>query len=159
MKVVVEDVCEIIEYEDIYQPEVKALNYSWLNKYDLWEPIDDEYLDYPRETAIDSGGFILLARANEKIIGTVFFVPIKDGKMGEVCKLCVSEELQGKGIGNMLLQRTIDRVKKNGFEHLILYSNHKLIKALRLYQKFGFEFIEDNTNHYETSDIKMALKL
>lgn len=150
---------EIIEYHDIHKADIKALNYSWLKKFDLWEPIDDEYLDNPKEIAIDSGGFILLASFNQQIIGTVFFVPTVKGKSGEVCKLCVSEQYQSRGIGELLLRKTIERARLEGFEQLILYSNHKLLKALQLYQKIGFEFIEDESNHYETSDIKMVLQI
>lgn len=158
-KSVLNEVVEIIDYEPIHQPAIKKLNYDWLKKYDLWEPIDDEYLDFPSQIAIDTGGFIMLARINLEIIGTVFFVPIEKSDSGEICKFCVSDVHQGKGIGELLLRKTIERARELGFNQMILYSNHKLLKALQLYQKVGFEFIEDESNHYETSDIKMKLQI
>ncbi len=149
---------EIINYEDKYKLSVKELNYKWLKKYDLWEPIDDEYLNNPKERILDKGGSIFLARVDSEIIGTASIVTYGD-TAAEICKLCVSEKWQGQGIGLMLMKKCIEEGRNLGAKKIILYSNQKLESALKLYFKLGFKRIIDTDGKYKTSDIKMEMNL
>lgn len=149
---------QIIQYQEEHKLKVKELNHEWLEKYDLLEPLDDEYLDHPKEKILDRGGFILLAKVKDDIVGTAFFVPIDEGT-GEICKLCVGEKWQNDGIGKALMMKCIEDAKKMNIYTIILYSNHKLVRALKMYEKMGFKLIEDDNEKYEESDIKMILKL
>ena len=150
----------VIEYENKYSKELKEINHKWLKKYDLWEAVDDFYLDNPIENVVEKGGKIFLAKdcLSGQIVGTVMIVPI-DEKSAEICKLSVLEEFQGKGIGKMLFRKSIDEIRKMEFEKIILYSNHKLKRALKMYEKFGFSKIKDQNEKYEVSDIKMELNI
>lgn len=149
---------EIINYEDKYKLRVKELNYKWLKKYDLWEPIDDEYLNNPKERILDKGGSIFLARVDSDIIGTASIVTYGD-TAAEICKLCVSEKWQGQGIGLMLMKKCIEEARNLGAKKIILYSNQKLESALKLYFKLGFKRVIDTDGKYKTSDIKMEMNL
>lgn len=149
---------EIINYEDKYKLRVKELNYKWLKKYDLWEPIDDEYLNNPKERILDKGGSIFLARVDSEIIGTASIVTYGD-TAAEICKLCVSEKWQGQGIGLMLMKKCIEEGRNLGAKKIILYSNQRLESALKLYFKLGFKRIIDTDGKYKTSDIKMEMNL
>ena len=149
---------EIINYEDKYKLSVKELNYKWLKKYDLWEPIDDEYLNNPKERILDKGGSIFLARVDSEIIGTASIVTYGD-TAAEICKLCVSEKWQGQGIGLMLMKKCIEEGRNLGAKKIILYSNQRLESALKLYFKLGFKRIIDTDGKYKTSDIKMEMNL
>lgn len=149
---------EIINYEDKYKLRVKELNYKWLKKYDLWEPIDDEYLNNPKERILDKGGSIFLARVDSDIIGTASIVTYGD-TAAEICKLCVSEKWQGHGIGLMLMKKCIEEARNLGAKKIILYSNQKLESALKLYFKLGFKRVIDTDGKYKTSDIKMEMNL
>lgn len=149
---------EIINYEDKYKVRVKELNHEWLRKYDLWEPIDDEYLDHPKEKILNKGGSIFLAKAKSDIIGTASIVPYGD-TAAEICKLCVSEKWQGQGIGLALMKKCIEEARNLGMKKVLLYSNQKLENALKLYFKLGFKQIVDTDGKYETSDVKMEMNL
>jgi ribosomal protein S18 acetylase RimI-like enzyme len=149
---------EIINYEDKYKLRVKALNHEWLRKYDLWEPIDDEYLDHPKEKILDKGGSIFLVRANSDIIGTASIVTYEDTAV-EICKVCVSEKWKGQGIGLALMRKCIEEARNLGAKKILLYSNQKLENALKLYFKLGFKEIVDTEGKYKTSDVKMEMNL
>ncbi len=45
------------------------------------------------------------------------------------------------------------------FRKLNLFSNHQLKSALKLYEKYGFGYVEMKNSPFETADIKMELIL
>ena len=69
--------------------------------------------------------------------------------------MAITSKIQGLGIGKKLIDHCLFFAKENKIEKLILYSNRKLLTALHLYRKFGFEEIELETGNYERADIKM----
>ncbi len=150
---------EIIGYEEKYKQAIKDLNYEWLEKYFSVEPNDVKSLSDPQGEIIDKGGLIFYAVENENIAGTASLLKI-DEKVYELGKMAVTEKLQGKKIGNQLLQFCINKAKEIGAEKLILYSNAKLFPAISLYRKYGFteDPLEENSV-YKRSNIKMELVL
>jgi hypothetical protein len=48
---------------------------------------------------------------------------------------------------------------KLGAVKIELFSNHQLKNALKLYEKYGFGYIEMKGSPFETADIKMELIL
>jgi N-acetylglutamate synthase-like GNAT family acetyltransferase len=149
---------KIIDYEDQYQQNVKELNYEWLLKYDLLEPMDDEYLDYPREMILNKGGFILLAETEGIIVGTISAVPIEAGCM-ELENFAVSEKMQGQKIGRMLLEKCIETAKIKGTRKLTLYTNSQLANALALYKKMGFVIVEPKNKKFMEADMALELNI
>ncbi len=148
----------IIDYEDQYQQNVKELNYEWLLKYDLLEPMDDEYLNHPREMILNKGGFILLAEKEGIIVGTISAVPIEAGCM-ELENFAVSEKMQGQKIGRMLLEKCIDNARMSGIGKLTLYTNSQLVNALELYKKMGFEIIEPKDKKFMEADMALEINI
>jgi len=148
----------IIDYEDQYQQIVKELNYEWLLKYDLLEPMDDEFLNYPRERILNKGGFILLAETEGKIVGTISAVPIEEGCM-ELENFAVSEKMQGQKIGRMLLEKCIDIARMSGSSKLTLYTNSQLVNALELYRKMGFNIVEPKERKFMEADMALELNI
>jgi len=69
----------------------------------------------------------------------------------ELVKLYLSAESRGKGIGNALMQKSIERAKEMGYTHLYLESFPALSKAVSLYESNGFTQLEKamgNSVHY-----------
>lgn len=147
---------KIINFESQYQPRVKEISYEWLMKYNLWEPIDDEYLDNPKEMILDKGGYLFLAEFGGEIVGTVALVPVEEG-VAEISKLGVTEKMQGMKIGKQLMEKCIETAEQKGLKKLILYSNQLLTNSIDMYKKFGFVEIIDDTGKYDRADIKMEL--
>ena len=151
-------IAEIITYSDVHKERVKELNYEWLKKYELWEPLDDEYLNNPQGMILDKGGHIFLASLDDEIIGTVALLPHGEECM-EVCKLAVDEQMRGRKIGRLLMEKCIEASLTAGAKKVILYSSSKLQTALELYKKMGFVPVDDVNYKYEQADIKMELRI
>ena len=149
---------EIIQYQDEYCDDLKRLSYEWLEKYVLVEPEDERILNNPKEVILDNGGHIFFAKCGEEIMGTISLIRV-DKKTCELAKLAVTEKFQGLKIGNKLMEKCIQVANKEKTKEIVLYTNHKLVSAIRLYEKFGFRHIPLINNKYLESDLKMVLEL
>ncbi|MGB0896370.1 MAG: GNAT family N-acetyltransferase [Flavobacteriaceae bacterium] len=149
----------IIQYHSNYAKDFATLNYEWLKKYFVIEPHDTEMLENPETYIINNGGYILFAKTNNKIVGTVALIQIQK-EYYELAKMAVTEQFQGKQIGRLLLEATIEFAKTKGIKTLMLESNRTLKAALHLYNTYGFEEVPTDPNSpYERADIKMELHL
>jgi len=150
---------KIIPFSKQYSNNFKLLNIEWLEKYFVVEPHDAELLEQSQENIIDKGGFIFFAQLNNKIVGTVALLKI-DSKNFELGKMAVSPTVQGLGIGQQIMQYSIDFGKSQHWSNLILYSNTVLENAIHIYRKYGFiEVPIEKNNPYARGNIKMVLKL
>jgi putative acetyltransferase len=149
---------EIIEYQNKYQPDFYRLNIAWLDKYNLTESHDLMILDNPEGEIINKGGFIWLAREGGSIVGTAAIMKETDAVF-ELAKMAVDEAFQGNGISKLLIETCIDKAKKIGVSKLELFSNHQLISALGLYEKYGFKHVDVTNSPFETADVKMEMIL
>jgi putative acetyltransferase len=147
----------IVDYADEYHSAFKSLNVEWLLQFNLLEPRDLEALDNPRETILDGGGVIYLAIAGADVIGTAA-VMVDHGEY-ELAKMTVAKSHRGKGVSKILLERCIQYAISCKADKLILYSNHQLTSALRLYESYGFKHIEFRDAPFATADVKMELDL
>jgi ribosomal protein S18 acetylase RimI-like enzyme len=145
---------EIIPFSQDLKDHIKTLNIEWLQKYFRVEEKDEIVLSNPQEEIIDKGGLIFYAKYNDEIIGTASLMKIDDTTF-ELSKMAVSDKAQGLGIGNKLLIHCLAVAEENGIKKVLLYSNRKLLPAIHLYRKFGFEEIPLEDGIYERADIKM----
>jgi len=152
-----DNVVEIIEYDEKYHADFKRMNLDYLDKYNLTESHDMIILDNPEKIVIERGGFIWLARAGEEIVGTVGILNEGHG-IFELIKMCVAESWRGKGISKLLMETCLQKVKELGGKKLFLFSNHQLQTALKLYTKYGFKNVEVTDSPFETADVKMELE-
>jgi putative acetyltransferase len=149
---------EIIPYEDKYQPRFYQLNLEWLDKYNLTESHDLMVLNDPKGTIIDRGGYIWLAKEGDNIVGTSAIMNEGHGHY-ELAKMTVSPAYQGKGISKLLIEACIEKAKEIKANKLLLFSNHQLSTALKLYEKYGFRHVEVKDSPFVTADVKMELEL
>jgi putative acetyltransferase len=149
---------EIIEFEDTYAAAFKTMNLEWLDKYHLTESHDLMVLNDPKGTIIDNGGCIFLAREGEEIAGSAALMKEHEG-VYELAKMTVTKKYQGRGISKLLLQRCLQEAKNIQAKKIILFSNHQLQTALKLYEQFGFRNIPVEDSPFLTADVKMELLL
>lgn len=147
---------EIIQYKEEHHADFRKLNLEWLEKYNLVESHDLIVLDDPTGTILDRGGFIWLAKVSNEIIGSAALMKKEKG-LYELAKMSVTKKWQGKGISKLLLETCLNKAKELEAEKLLLFSNHQLITALKLYEKYGFRNIELKDSPFETADVKMEL--
>ncbi|MGB4447065.1 GNAT family N-acetyltransferase [Cloacibacterium normanense] len=148
---------EIIDFEPKYRDDFKNLNVEWLEKYFEVEPYDKEVLSNPEKYILEKGGKIFFAKLEDKIIGTVALMP-KNSSF-ELTKMAVTDKIQSKGIGSLLMQKCIDEAKNLGLKEIFLFSNTKLDKAINLYKKVGFLEEHFDSSDYKRANIYMTLKL
>ena len=149
---------KIVEYSNQYQDDFRSLNLEWLDKYNLTEEADLMVLNDPQGTILDKGGFIWLAMAENKVIGSSALIKEHEGEY-ELAKMAVTAEYRGKGISKMLIETCLAKAKEIGAKKLLLFSNHQLQTALKLYEKYGFYHVAVEDSPFETADVKMELVL
>jgi putative acetyltransferase len=69
----------------------------------------------------------------------------------ELVKFYVAAEYRGKGVGNMLMQRSIETAQEFGYTQIYLESFPELSKAVSMYVRSGFVQIDHalgNSGHY-----------
>lgn len=101
------------------------------------------------------GQFWLLLDGNI-LIGTVALKCLEPG--GEVKRLQVLEDYQGRGFGKQLFAIALEHASEQGFSCVRLDSVRSNGPALHLYDKFGFREI-DRYNDNPHADIFMELSL
>jgi N-acetylglutamate synthase-like GNAT family acetyltransferase len=149
---------EIIDYCDEYANDFRELNLEWLEKYNLAESHDLEIINHPKETILDGGGCIYLAKSGDKIVGTAGLANAGNG-VYELVKMAVAPEFQGKGISRMLMDKCLRKAKELNAKKIFLYSNSQLTTAISLYKKYGFEHVDASNSPLLTADVKMELSL
>jgi GNAT superfamily N-acetyltransferase len=149
---------EIIDYSDQYAEDFKRLNLEWLEKYNLLETHDQEVIDDPRGTILNTGGAIYLAKAGDAIVGSAGLAKTGIAEL-ELAKMAVTPAWQGKGISRLLIEKCLEKAKALGAEKVSLFSNHQLTTAIGLYEKYGFRHVEVADSPFATADVKMELDL
>ena len=146
----------IVKFEEGYKEDLKRLSYEWLEKYVSVESEDERILNDPKEVIIDKGGYIFFAQYAEEIVGTVSLIRIDESTF-ELAKLAVTEKYQGLGIGNKLMEHCLHIARQVGSKKVILFTNHILLAAIKLYEKFNFKQTSLENNKYIEADLKMEL--
>lgn len=85
----------------------------------------------------ENEGRTWVAIHDEKIVGTVSVVP--KGEALYIRSMAVSPKARGKRIGELLLNEIENFAIEHDCEVLILSTTPFLLRAIRLYEKFGFE--------------------
>lgn len=148
----------IVDFAPAYQNSFKKMNETWISQHWKMEAPDYYALDNPYDYIINKGGAIFMALLNNKPVGCCAIIHMPNHNHGlcyELAKMAVTEEAKGKGIGFLLGQVAIDRAKDLGAKRLYLESNSKLVPAVNLYKKLGFEHIDSKPSPYERCNVQM----
>jgi ribosomal protein S18 acetylase RimI-like enzyme len=149
----------VIPFEEKYAGDFKQLNIEWLQQFFIIEAYDEYQLSHPMQEIIHKGGYIFLAKDEEKIIGTVALMKETDRSF-ELTKMSVTKDSQGRGVSKLLMDACVRLGKEKQWDRLFLYSNTVLVPAIQLYRRYGFTDIPLEMNsHYSRTNIKMELKL
>ncbi|HEY6502366.1 MAG TPA: GNAT family N-acetyltransferase [Chitinophagaceae bacterium] len=149
---------KIVQYESRHQSSFKELNLEWLDHYHLTESHDLMILDDPEGAILQRGGFIWMAEAEGKAVGSAALIKEGEGEY-ELAKMAVTAAYRGKGISKLLIEKCLGKAKEIGAKKLSLFSNHQLQTALALYEKYGFRHTEVHNSPFETADVRMELIL
>ncbi len=149
---------KIIPYRSEHHAIFKQLNLEWLDYYHLTESHDLMILDNPEEEVIGKGGFIWMAEADGKIVGSAGLMKEEEG-VYELVKMAVTKGYRGQGIARLLIERCLYKAREIGAKKVTLFSNHQLQTAIGLYEKYGFLHTAVVNSPMETADVRMELIL
>ena len=113
---------------------------------------------HPQEAILDKGGMIFFAQLDHEIVGTASLKPIGDNTY-ELMKLAVNKNNQGQGIGRLLVEHCLKKARELQVKKIMLESSTKLVGAIRLYKKLGFQEVKTTDYQYTLSDFRMELWL
>lgn len=97
---------------------------------------------------IQPGVELIVAELDGKIAGSVtLFPPKTDAYEGyideldysEIRMLAVAPDVRGKGVASALIAECIKRTKAKGFDAIGLHTGEFMEKAIKLYERIGFE--------------------
>ena len=148
----------IIQYQPEHHASFKQLNLEWLDHYNLTESHDLMILDDPQGTILNNGGYIWMAEADGRLVGSAGLMKEHEG-VYELVKMAVTSDFRGKGISRLLIEKCLDKAREIGAKKLTLFSNHQLQTAIGLYEKYGFRYVPVTDSPMETADVKMELIL
>lgn len=69
----------------------------------------------------------------------------------ELVKMYIYPNVRGLGLGRLLIQNCIDYAKETGYKNIYLETMPELKRALKTYEKFGFEYLNHamgNSGHF-----------
>ena len=103
-------------------------------------------------------GPMWVARLDDDSVGTVSVFPLGDELY--IRGMAVAPHTQGMGVGRQLLKTVEDYALAQGYKRLTLSTTPFLLRAIRLYERFGFQRIADGPHDlYGTPLFTMAKHL
>lgn len=139
----------------------RSLNEAWITRFFKLEEKDRFILGDPQKYILQPGGQILFARIGNDLVGCCALMRL-DSETFEIAKMAVAESVQGRGIGKLLMQASIDLARQLKARRLYLETNSKLAPALRIYAHFGFRTLDETSlppSPYARADVRMELLL
>lgn len=94
---------------------------------------------------------------NDKIIGFIFSIFI----LGDlnINNICIIPEHQHKGLGSLILNYTLERASQNDSNYAYLEVRSNNLKAIKLYEKFGFITNNIRKKYYSNNEDAVLMSL
>lgn len=116
----------------------------------------DESTDHLFELFQQPGSTYFIAEENGEILGGAGIFPTDGLPQGtcELVKMYLKPSARNKGLGGKLIAQCLEFAANNGYQQVYLESMPELQKALTVYEKFGFEYLNGpigNSGHFGCS--------
>ncbi|WP_277758174.1 bifunctional helix-turn-helix transcriptional regulator/GNAT family N-acetyltransferase [Pseudomonas sp. A34-9] len=93
-----------------------------------------------------------IAEKDGKVIGSVFIVR-QDATTAKLRMLYVDASARGLGIGSRLVEECLRFARQIGYQKMTLWTTSNLTAARKIYQKAGFELVEEEAIHSFGKDL------
>jgi len=99
------------------------------------------------------GSFYYVAEDGHRLLGGAGIFPTAGLPEGvcELVKMYLHPDTRGKGLGKLLIDKCLAEAQAMGYKKVYLETMPELRKAVRVYEKFGFRYLDGpmgNTGHY-----------
>ena len=119
--------------------------------------LDDELKDMQTKYGLPYGR-MYIALVDENAVECVALTR-NDETFCEIKRLYVKPKYRGMGISKALIEKVIADAKEIGYKHMRLDTFPFMSSAIKLYEKYGFYFIEKYNNNPAQTAIFMQLDL
>ena len=119
--------------------------------------LDDELNDLQKKYALPDGR-LYLVRVDGETAGCVGLTR-NDEDYCELKRLYVRPEFRGKHLSKALIEKVIDDAKSIGYKYMRLDTFPFMKAAIKLYEKYGFEYIENYNGNPAKTALFMQLTL
>jgi DNA-binding MarR family transcriptional regulator/GNAT superfamily N-acetyltransferase len=131
------------------QAELYTREYGWNSEFEAL--VAEIVARFLREFD-PSGERCWIAEKDGKVIGSVFVVR-HDESTAKLRMLYVDASARGLGIGNRLVEETLRFARQAGYKRMILWTTSILTDARKLYQRAGFQLVEEEPVHSFGKDL------
>jgi putative acetyltransferase len=123
----------------------------------------DPTTDHLSELFRTPGSRYLVALVDGEIVGGagIFPSPGLPENTCELVKMYLTATSRGKGLGKLIIEKCLAFAREAGYRHVYIETMPELKKAVSVYEKFGFRYLDapvGNTGHFGC-DIWMLLDL
>lgn len=93
-----------------------------------------------------------IAEMDGKVVGSIFVVR-HDETTAKLRLLYVDADARGHGIGRRLVDECVRFARQAGYRKMVLWTNSVLVDARKIYEKAGFQLIEEKAHHSFGKDL------
>lgn len=108
------------------------------------------YVETLRLLGEDDRGEILVAADEDRLLGTIMFVPwspdseiARGADEAEIRAFAVAPEARGRGVGRDLVNALVERAREEGVARLLLSTLPETVSAQYVYRARGFERVPE----------------
>jgi putative acetyltransferase len=144
----------IIENSKDHLSDFIRLNEEWISQYFEIEETDRKLAARPYQI-VENGGYIFCLVSGNEVLGVCALFNDGNG-IYELARMAVSPVHQGKGYSNLLIEHCLAKLEAIKAREVYLVSNTKLVAAIGLYKKYGFQTVSEGPHPvYSRANIVM----
>jgi putative acetyltransferase len=150
---------KVVTYREELRPAFEDLNRDWIESHFRLEDADRAIFADPRAAVLAPGGQIFFVTEGNAVLGTCAVLRHSGGEV-EIAKMAVAATARGRGLGDLLMEASVDFARKTGARKVSIVSNTVLAPAISLYRKHGFiEVPLASDGRYQRANIRLEREL
>jgi GNAT superfamily N-acetyltransferase len=149
----------VVTYREELRAAFEELNRDWIESYFVLEDADRAIFADPRAAILGPGGQIFFVVEGNAVLGTCAVLRHSAEEV-EIAKMAVAPSARGRGLGDLLMEASVDFARKTGANKVSIVSNTVLAPAISLYRKHGFiEVPLASDGRYQRANIRLEREL